>query len=81
VTRMAKRTRPRAVPGVAPALEVPQIAAHGFSVASVSLVVDNSRHSLACRVMRFGGACDCGCLRMSYDRLAELLAEGYHEAS
>jgi hypothetical protein len=42
----AKRTRPRAVPGVGQGLGVPQIGAHGLSVASVSLVADDSRHSL-----------------------------------
>jgi hypothetical protein len=37
---------PTPVPGVGQGLKVPQIGAHGLSVASVSLVADDSRHPL-----------------------------------
>jgi hypothetical protein len=73
----------RAVPGVGPALEVARNRLPAPAVPSVSLVSGDLRHSWACGWLQRGGMCDCGAVSwlrgFDYDRLVELLAEGWYE--
>lgn len=62
---------------------MPTIGLPASPVPSVSSVVGDLRHSWGCALPTRGGMCDCGAMHWSmwitYEQLAERLAEGWYE--